>query len=107
MSNIVYNEPFECEEWIWKIHDDAYLLKKYRQIDCECSDEDEELFEYYYDFIMISCFDEKGTHLFTARKYWDEDEIHLLSRPNGSLNGNDIEMMQKLKKKFHVANIRY
>ncbi|MGR3286900.1 hypothetical protein [Bacillus sonorensis] len=106
MSNVIYNEPFECEEWVWQIHDDTYLLKKYRQIDCGEYDGATGLFEYYYDFIILTCFDEKGTELFTARTYRDEDEMHFLSRSNGSLKENYFEMMEKIKQKLQVASIR-
>ncbi|MFN2746474.1 MULTISPECIES: hypothetical protein [unclassified Bacillus (in: firmicutes)] len=108
MADLIYNEPFEPEEWAWKIGGDTYLLKKHRQIDCEYSEEDHEgFFEYDYDFMTLSCFDEKGTELFTARTYCDEDEMHFLSRPNGSLKDNERQVIEKIKKKFHVIDIRY
>ena len=100
-ENLVYNEPFEIEKWVWKIKDTEYFINKYRKIDC-----DEEV-GYYYDFNMFEFSDINKNKLFTIRKYNDENHMSFLCNPYLIINEDVQEIVEKLKEKYKVNDFYY
>ncbi|MDF2804836.1 MAG: hypothetical protein K0S61_4741 [Anaerocolumna sp.] len=98
---LIYNKPFEHENWIWEINDIRYYVNKYRKIDS-----DKEM-GFYYDFIILEFNDSNGERLFHIRKYHKEKRMSLFCNPYIVINTNLSEMILRLKGKYEVEDFYY
>ncbi|WPC39705.1 hypothetical protein [Clostridium sp. JS66] len=100
-KNLVYNRPFEFENFVWEINEIKYFINKYRQIDC-----DNEA-DYYYDFIILEFADINGDKLFSIRKYNDENRMSFLCNPYLIVSEALPNILKKLKIKYQINNFYY
>ncbi|MBM6616690.1 hypothetical protein [Bacillus suaedaesalsae] len=100
-EKLVYNVPFEVEEWSWEINDTIYHIEKYRLIECDSKA------GYYNDCNYFDVKNEENEISFPMKKYHREKRMNLYCDPYNVLKDDLNKMLELLQYKYKIKEFFY